>query len=73
MFNVQNHSHIPYHHDPKTPIWQIGRRDTVTLDECMRGTVILGGSGSGKTSGSAKSLAKAFLKSGMGGLVMCAR
>lgn len=35
--------------------------------------MVFGRSGSGKTSGSGAAMAKAFLRSGMGGLVMCAK
>lgn len=38
----------------------------------MQGTCILGGTGSGKSSGSGKAIAHAFLKAGYGGLVLCA-
>lgn len=37
------------------------------------GTMILGGTGSGKTSGSGRALALSFLTAGMGGLVLCAK
>ena len=68
----RRHRAVPYHYEPKTKMLKIGKRDFLRLDDCLRGTVILGGTGSGKTSGSARTLAKAYLKAGFGGLVMCA-
>lgn len=44
-----------------------------TLQDALRGTQIFGGIGSGKTSGSGRLIAKAFLKKGFGGLVLCAK
>jgi hypothetical protein len=44
-----------------------------TIRDACEGVQIFGGIGSGKTSGSGESLAKAFLKSGMGGLVLAAK
>ena len=48
-------------------------KDWWTVDDAMKGTSILGGTGSGKTSASGKALAKQFLKQGWGGLVLCAK
>ena len=39
----------------------------------MQGVCIMGGIGSGKTTGSGKSLAGSYLRAGMGGLVLCAK
>ncbi|MCC2099328.1 MAG: type IV secretion system DNA-binding domain-containing protein [Hyphomicrobiales bacterium] len=39
----------------------------------MAGTHIFGGNGSGKTTGSGQTIAKAFLRAGFGGLVLCAK
>ena len=47
--------------------------DWWTVDDAMKGTSILGGTGSGKTSASGKALAKKFLEQGWGGLVLCAK
>ena len=44
-----------------------------TLEDAVRGTQIFGGIGSGKTSGSGKTIARSFLSSGYGGLVLCAK
>lgn len=43
------------------------------LRDAVRGVQIFGGIGSGKTSGSGRAIATAFLKSGFGGLVLCAK
>lgn len=47
--------------------------DIWTVRDAVRGVQIFGGIGSGKSSGSGKSIANAFLKSGFGGLVLCAK
>ncbi|GAB5552877.1 MAG: hypothetical protein Sapg2KO_24680 [Saprospiraceae bacterium] len=47
--------------------------DDWTIRDAVRGTQIFGGIGSGKSSGSGKTIAKVFLKSGFGGLVLCAK
>ena len=64
---------IPFHHELRTPLLRFGRRDRWTLGDAYEGTLILGGVGSGKSSGSGNAIARAFLKSGMGGLVLCAK
>ncbi|HEY1794238.1 MAG TPA: hypothetical protein VGG34_15080 [Opitutaceae bacterium] len=43
-----------------------------TKDAC-EGTIIFGATGSGKTSGSGRALARAYLSAGFGGLVLCAK
>ncbi len=43
------------------------------LRDAFQGVQIFGGIGSGKTSGSGKTLASSFLKNGFGGLVLCAK
>lgn len=48
-------------------------RDFWTVDDSLKGTSILGGTGSGKTSASGKMIAKKFLEEGWGGLVLCAK
>jgi len=47
--------------------------DTWTLRDATKGVQIFGGIGSGKTSGSGRMLAKAFLDHGFGGIVLCAK
>jgi hypothetical protein len=41
------------------------------IRDALEGTAILGDTGSGKTSGSGKTIAKALLNAGFGGLVLC--
>ena len=47
--------------------------DYWTAEDAMKGVAILGGTGSGKTSASGKTLAKKYLSEGWGGLVLCAK
>lgn len=49
------------------------KQDWWTIRDAVRGTQIFGGIGSGKSSGSGKTIAKSFLKNGFGGLVLCAK
>lgn len=56
-----------------TPLLQLTPHDPFTLRDACQGVCIMGGIGSGKTSGSGQSLAAAYLRSGMGGLVLCAK
>ena len=44
-----------------------------TIRHAVEGTHIFGGPGSGKTSGSGATIARAFLNAGFGGLVMTAK
>jgi hypothetical protein len=53
-----------------TPIYKLSGKDIQTLDDCTCGTFITGTTGSGKTSGSGKFIAKSYLRKGMGGLVL---
>ncbi len=48
-------------------------KDWWTIRDAVRGTQIFGGIGSGKSSGSGKTIAKAFLKNGFGGVILCAK
>lgn len=48
-------------------------KDKWTYEDAFKGYFISGGIGSGKTSGSGATLAKAFLYHGFGGLVLCAK
>lgn len=49
---------------------ELSARDPWTVADAYEGTIIFGGNGSGKTSGSGKDLAKSFLINGFGGLVL---
>lgn len=53
--------------DPKTGLNSWGLRDA------FEGVQVFGGTGSGKTSGSGKTLAKAFLQANLGGLILTAK
>ena len=56
-----------------TPLLWLGKNDPWTVREALEGCAIFGSTGSGKTSGSGQALAKAFLRAGFGGLVLCAK
>ena len=47
--------------------------DVWRIRDACEGTMIFGGTGSGKTSGSGRTLANSFLAAGFGGLVLCAK
>lgn len=47
--------------------------DAWTLRDAVEGTLILGATGSGKTSGSGATIARSYLSSGFGGLVLTAK
>ncbi|SMF97933.1 hypothetical protein SAMN02949497_0331 [Methylomagnum ishizawai] len=62
-----------YSYSPGTPLLKLSQRDIWTLNDAYMGAAIIGGTGSGKTSGSGRALALSFLRAGMGGLVLCAK
>ena len=64
---------IPYHGRLSTPLLRFGRRDRMTIGDLCEGTIVLGGSGSGKTSGTGQALGLSMLEAGFGGLVLCAK
>lgn len=47
--------------------------DAWRISDAVEGTQIFGGTGSGKTSGSGRTIAKAFIEAGFGGLVLTAK
>lgn len=55
------------------PLLYFSSRDVWRIRDACEGVQIFGSIGSGKTSGSGAALAKAFLRAGMGGLVLCAK
>lgn len=65
-----NNKQVPASLD--TPLIKFGH-DNWTLRDATKGVQIFGGIGSGKTSGSGRMLAKAFLENGFGGIVLCAK
>lgn len=56
-----------------TPLVWFSDKDCWTVRDACAGTQILGTVGSGKTSGSGATLARAMLRQGFGGLVLCAK
>ena len=56
-----------------TPLLRLTPRDNFTLRDAAQGVCVMGGIGSGKTSGSGQALAGAYLRAGMGGLILCAK
>ena len=48
-------------------------KDALTLADAKTGVLITGQTGKGKTSGPGRLLAKAYLRAGFGGLVLCAK
>jgi hypothetical protein len=59
--------------DLGTPLLRLSPEDAFTLDDACAGVHIFGGIGSGKTSGSGRMLAGAYLRAGMGGVVTVAK
>lgn len=59
--------------DLDTKLLTLSRNNAFTLRDACQGVLVTGGIGSGKTSGSGKALAGAFLRAGMGGIVLCAK
>jgi hypothetical protein len=59
--------------DPNAPLLRLNASDTLTLRQAYEGIHVFGAPGSGKTSGSGQTLARAFIRAGMGGLVLCSK
>lgn len=55
------------------PLLHWSREDTWTVRDALEGTLVLGATGSGKSSGSGRTIAHAMLKAGFGGLVLTAK
>lgn len=55
------------------PLTYWSREDAWTLRDAVEGTLILGATGSGKTSGSGRTIARSMLGCGFGGLVLTAK
>lgn len=62
-----------YLSDLDMPLVRLGPSDNWTIEDAVSGVHIFGGNGAGKTSGSGRTLAKAYLKAGFGGLVLVAK
>ena len=56
-----------------SPLLQLTSSHAFTLEQSFEGVQVFGGTGSGKTSGSGKALARSLLHAGYGGLVLCAK
>ncbi len=56
-----------------TPLVNFSKRDAWHVKDAFEGTLILGGTGSGKTTGAGATIAKGLLKRGFGGLVLTAK
>jgi hypothetical protein len=56
-----------------TPIFRLPRGDFWNLGDACQGVLILGATGSGKSSGSAETLAQKYLRLGAGGIVLCVK
>ncbi len=59
--------------DLDAPLLQLTSKDFFTLRQAVQGTHVFGGIGAGKTSGAGRALAGAYLKAGMGGLILTAK
>lgn len=55
------------------PLLNLTAKDSFTLRDACNGVQVFGAIGSGKTSGAGRALAGAYLRSGMGGLILCAK
>jgi len=55
------------------PLLRLSKYDHFTLRDALEGTLIFGATGSGKTSSTGAALISAYLRSGFGGLVLCAK
>src|SRR5687767_13142327 len=56
-----------------TPLLYLSSSDAWTIRDACEGVQVFGAIGSGKTTGSGAALARAYLRAGFGGLVMCAK
>lgn len=59
--------------DLDQPLLAFSAQDPFTIADACEGVHIFGGIGSGKTSGSGATLARAYLAAGFGGLVLCSK
>ena len=56
-----------------TPLVSFSKHDCLTIGRALEGVAIMGAIGSGKSTGSGRTLALAFLAAGFGFLVLCAK
>ncbi|MCA9304936.1 MAG: hypothetical protein KDA16_00255, partial [Phycisphaerales bacterium] len=59
--------------DLNAPLLYLSPHDTFTIGDACEGVHVFGATGAGKTSGPGRALALSLLRSGMGGLVLCAK
>lgn len=64
---------VPYTFGLDKRLLAFGRKDHFRTRNACENLLVTGGVGSGKTSGSGNAFRKAYLASGMGGLVLCAK
>jgi hypothetical protein len=73
MFFFKNRSRNNHARDPwnlSTPLLSLSAHDNWTIGDSVQGTLDLGATGSGKTSGSGREIALSFLRAGYGGIVL---
>lgn len=73
---LSNPHPVPFIGADDFPLLRLGtshQADPWQLRHAYEGVHIFGGTGSGKTSGSGRSLALSYLRAGMGGIVLCAK
>ena len=56
-----------------TPLLRLSPVDYWSVRDACEGVFVTGATGSGKSSGSGAAIAKAYLRAGMGGIVMCSK
>jgi len=71
LFEITNPHH--YYWEDNASLLDLGDNDDWQIKDACEGVLIMGAPGSGKTSGSGFAIASAFLMSGFGGLVLCAK
>lgn len=59
--------------DLSTPLLRWSDKDVWTIRNALEGTLVLGATGSGKTTGSGALIARSFLSAGFGGLILTAK
>jgi hypothetical protein len=59
--------------NPDESLLLLNGQDKFTLRQAFEGVHIFGAPGSGKTSGSGQTIASAYVRAGMGGLVLCSK
>lgn len=68
-----NQCAMRYISDLDSPLLKLSTGDYFSLRDACQGVAVTGSIGSGKTSGSGAALAGAYLRAGMGGLILCAK